>query len=100
MGNAAFHVDPAALKSAADLLDGFEKIAEQFITSVDRKVNDLHIDWEGEAAAAHREAQQRWRVGAQEMRTAVGQLRAILNGAHGNYTSAASVNTTMWQRSG
>jgi WXG100 family type VII secretion target len=95
----SFHVDLAALQSAADLLEKFESSAEQFIADVEQKVNNLHIGWHGDSATAHLEAQQRWKDGAQEMRTAVGQLRAILTTAHGNYSSAAATNTAMWQKS-
>ncbi|OBF87924.1 hypothetical protein A5791_18520 [Mycobacterium sp. 852002-51163_SCH5372311] len=98
-GGTAFHVDLVALNSAAELFDSFEKSAEQFLADVERKVKSLHIDWQGETAAAHLEAQRRWTAGAQEMHTAVGQLRAILTAAHSNYGSAAAANTAMWRRS-
>lgn len=97
-GSTAFHVDLAALQSAADLLEKFDKSTEQFLADVEQRVANLHIDWQGETAAAHLEAQKRWTAGAEEMRTAVGQLRAILNTAHSNYRSAAAANTAMWQR--
>lgn len=97
-GGSSFHVDTSALEQVMSLLDGFENRSEQFIADVDHKVNDLHVDWVGDTAASHREAQQQWAAGAAEMRTAVSQLRAIVATAHGNYGSAASANTTMWQR--
>ncbi|KQH79712.1 hypothetical protein AO501_30985 [Mycobacterium gordonae] len=97
-GGSVFHVDLDALRSAAELLDKFEKSTEQFLGDVERKVNAMHIDWQGTTAAAHREAQQRWTAGAEEMRSAVSQLRAIVATAHGNYGSAAAANTAMWQR--
>jgi WXG100 family type VII secretion target len=94
----SFHVDPAALESVISLLERFEKRAEQFIADVEQQVSDLHVDWVGDTAARHREAQQQWGVGAAEMRTAVRQLRAIVSTAHANYGSASSANTSMWQR--
>jgi WXG100 family type VII secretion target len=97
-GGSSFHVDPAALESVIALLDRFEKRAEQFISEVDQQVSDLHVDWVGDTAARHREVQQQWAVGAAEMRTAVGQLRAIVSTAHANYGSAAVANNSMWQR--
>ncbi|PJE07627.1 MAG: WXG100 family type VII secretion target [Mycobacterium sp.] len=98
-GGNVFHVDLNALRSAAELFDKFEKSTEQFLGDVERKVNAMHIDWQGATAAAHLEAQRRWTAGAEEMRSAVRQLRAIVATAHGNYSSAAAANTAMWQRS-
>lgn len=98
-GGSAFHVDLEALRSAAELLDKFEKSAEQFVADVEGRVKTMHVDWQGATAAAHLEAQKRWTAGADEMRSAVSQLRAILATAHGNYGSATAVNATMWQRS-
>lgn len=97
-GGVAFHVDLGALKSAAEMLEKFEKTTEQFLADVEQRVANLHVDWQGETAAAHLEAQKRWTAGAEEMRTAVGQLRAILTTAHDNYHSAVAANTAMWQR--
>lgn len=77
-GGNVFHVDLNALRSAAELFDKFEKSTEQFLGDVERKVNAMHIDWQGATAAAHLEAQRRWTAGAEEMRSAVRQLRAIV----------------------
>lgn len=98
-GGSAFHVDLDAFRSAADLLDKFEQSAERFLADVEHRVDAMHVDWQGATAAAHLEAQKRWTTGADEMRSAVSQLRAILATAHSNYQSAASANATMWERS-
>lgn len=95
---ASFHVDLSASESVVDILSVFEKRCEEFVTEVDRHVNGLHVDWEGVTATRHLEAQKKWAAGAAEMRTAVSQLRGIVKQAHGNYSSAASANTAMWQR--
>lgn len=97
-GDNSFHVDPAALASVIEILDKFERSAEQFISDVDKQVNDMHIDWKGAAAAGHLEAQKKWAVGAAEMREAVAELRKITHGAHGNYTAAINTNSSMWKR--
>jgi WXG100 family type VII secretion target len=94
----SFHVDPTALDSIIGLLSDFEKRSEEFVAEVERHVEALHVDWEGVTAAAHLEAQAKWAAGAAEMQKAVGELRAIVKQAHQNYGSAASANTSMWQR--
>lgn len=97
-GGSSFHVDPNALTRVLEILADFGTRAEAFIADVEAKVDDLHVDWTGETAAAHLEAQRQWATGAAEMRTVVGQLHEIVTRAHGNYGSAAAANTAMWQR--
>lgn len=97
-GGASFHVDPAALESVITVFSDFEKRAEEFIADMERHVSAMHVDWLGASAASHLEAQKKWAAGAAVMRTAVGELRAIVRQAHGNYGSAASANVSMWQQ--
>ncbi|MEU9806600.1 WXG100 family type VII secretion target [Mycobacterium sp. NPDC050853] len=97
-GASEFHVEPDKLMTVVTLLTTFEKAAEAFIADVDKRVHDMHIEFEGATAAAHLEAHQKWAKGAAEMREAVAVLNKVVTGAHGNYTAAISTNTKMWQR--
>lgn len=63
------------------------------LEEIDRTVKDLHISWQGEAAAAHVQAHEKWTHGAEQM-DAVNALHRAR--AHTNYTQAAAANRTMW----
>lgn len=72
-----------------DLLDGTE-----------RSVAALHLSWDGEAAAAHRVAEQAWVAGFRDMHDALDAIRAVAGVAHDNYDGAAHTNVQMWERVG
>jgi hypothetical protein len=52
--------------------------------------------WKFVVRQRSRAAHTHWIDGAQEMRDAVGVLRAIAEGAHCNYSGAVHVNTGNW----
>jgi WXG100 family type VII secretion target len=95
--SAAFRIDPDALADAVARMSAFEQHVESMLAEVDTLVADLHEQWSGEAAAAHREAHQRWTEGAKTMREALGRLRIAGDRAHQNYTGAITANASMWQ---
>ncbi|MGC5248137.1 WXG100 family type VII secretion target [Gordonia sp. DT219] len=98
-GTTGFHVEPAALESASELLVAFEESTESFIAEIDRKVDQLHIEWQGQAAASHIRAHQQWAKGAADMRKSVAELGVVVGGAHRNYAAAVARNSSMWKRS-
>jgi WXG100 family type VII secretion target len=93
---AAFSVDLEALLAGVDQMSAFHQQLEQSLATVKASVAALGLSWQGEAAGAHEAAQQQWNHGAEELRTALAQLRDIAEQAHENYSNAVATNTRMW----
>lgn len=74
----------------------FDADAESTCSDVDALVQKLHASWSGDAAAAQRAAHDRWTKGAQQMRSAIGDLKQSGDTAHANYTGAVAANQAMW----
>ncbi len=74
----------------------FDTDAEATCTEVDQLVEKLHVSWTGDAASAQRAAHERWTRGAEEMRSAIGDLKTSGDTAHANYTGAVTANQAMW----
>ncbi len=95
MGN-PFAVEPQALASALEDMADFQRTAASLLEEIESTVRDLHITWEGQAAAAHGEAHRLWTHGAAQMQDALKKLHAAGGHAHGNYTQAMRGNQGMW----
>lgn len=92
-----YSVDTEALQQRITEMTSFEKTLERQLADLDRAISQLHITWIGEAAAAHRQAHATWRTGADDMKQAIAAMRDAARIAHGNYHSAVSANTRMWE---
>jgi WXG100 family type VII secretion target len=94
----SFEVDLDELRAAITGLERLEGTVEQKLAALDGVVGGLQQTWSGEAAAAQKAAHARWVSGAHEMHAALGHLRAAAEHAHGNYSSAAQTNASMWRQ--
>ncbi len=56
----------------------------------------LRTSWHGEGSDAQAQAQQQWEDGAEQMKSALKQLRSIAQSAEKNYTEAVTKNGAMW----
>lgn len=92
----AFSVDPVALSDALERMQGFQQMSAALLAEIDGVVKNLHVSWDGEAAAAHAQAHQKWAHGAAQMDQALEALHRSGAGAHHNYTGAADTNRGMW----
>lgn len=92
----SYAVDLGELQQRIDEMAAFEKKIEQALTDLDRVVERLHVTWTGQAAVAHREAHDEWAAGMAQMRTGLAEIKDAATRAHGNYTSAAQANSSMW----
>ena len=92
-----YSVDTDALHERITEMSSFERGLERQLVDLDRAIEQLHITWLGEAAAAHREAHTTWRKGADDMRKAIVAMRDAARIAHRNYHSAVAANTRMWE---
>ena len=91
-----FTVDPEALLASVDQMSQFESQLEQSLARVKASVLSLGLSWHGDAAGQQRAAQEQWDNGAEQLRSALGQLRDIAEQAHGNYSGAVAMNARMW----
>ncbi|MCJ0902677.1 WXG100 family type VII secretion target [Rhodococcus sp. ARC_M6] len=69
---------------------------EQRITDIEREVTALNVDWDGDAATAHRTKHDTRRREMNDMRTALAQLETTARGAHDRYIANAQHNSGMW----
>lgn len=90
-------VDFAQLQAAIDHMTRFEQDVSECLDDIDHTMAALRATWHGEASDSHAQAQQQWETGAQQMKTALEQLRKIAQAAHTNYSDAVSKNGQMWE---
>lgn len=93
-----FRVRPAQLADVVERLGKLDAQLESVLANVERRVDELHLTWSGEAAQAQRAAHEEWRQGATQMRTGLATMRSIAATAHANYTAAAATNVRMWDQ--
>lgn len=91
-----FKVDLQRLGETFDEMGRFDTSVEDTLTELDRHIADLHASWLGTAAAAQRDAHDRWVRGVAEMREGLGKLRDAAKAARGNHGDAVEVNVRMW----
>ena len=93
-----YMVDLGELDGSISDMGTFDGRLQTHLDDLDRVVTQLHGEWHGAAAAAQRDAHQKWTSGAGEMRTALAEMQAAAKIAHANYTSAADANQRMWRQ--
>lgn len=70
---------------------------ESRISSLNAQLRTHLAQWTGSAQAAYHEAESTWNAAMLDMQNVINSLGTVINTAHGNYTSAESTNTRMWQ---
>ncbi|WP_018680391.1 WXG100 family type VII secretion target [Actinokineospora enzanensis] len=93
-----FRVDPAHLDHVVDEVSRFDTHLQAALDDADKRVDQLHATWSGDAADRHRLAHEEWKRGAGKMREALTAMREIARTASGNYTDAATANARMWEQ--
>jgi WXG100 family type VII secretion target len=94
----AYSLDVDDLAAVIDDLARAHATLSELAAVLERRIGELHLTWDGQAALAHRSAQTAWDQGFREMRDALARMRQAGNTAHHNYTSAAAVNLQLWER--
>lgn len=90
----AFHV-----ARAEQMLDDLMRTGTALVAALDdadATADRVGVAWEGSTADAHGAAHEHWCDDARRMASALDEMRHALQGAHANYSSAASVNLSMW----
>jgi WXG100 family type VII secretion target len=96
MAEDAYSLDTDGLQATIDELIHCYATLRDVATQLERRVRELHLAWDGQAADAHRLAKSSWDRGFAEMREALERMRRAGAAAHRNYTSAAATNHEMW----
>lgn len=94
--SADYRVDLPGLQRLVDGAATFETTIEDLVTDIDKRIDALHVNWSGEAAAAHRAAYEARIKAVADMRLALAELRAKLKSAHEAYSTVGPVNRGMW----
>ena len=94
----AYSLDADDLAAVIDDLARGHAALSELAVDLERRISELHLTWDGEAAGAHRLAQDAWARGFGEMRDALARMRQAADTAHHNYTSAAAVNHQLWEQ--
>ncbi|MCW2792756.1 MAG: esxE [Nocardioides sp.] len=93
-----YTADLDLIAARIDQMTAFERSLEQHLTRLQADLDRLHDTWTGQAADAQQRAHDQWSKGAEEMRTALADLRSVAEVARSNYANAAEANLTMWNR--
>ncbi|KZM75757.1 WXG100 family type VII secretion target [Nocardia terpenica] len=96
MDTGNYRVDLDGMQTLIDKAAGLEKRIDDRLRDIQKRIKDLHVDWTGQAAAAHTEAAAEWVAGAAKMNTALGDLRKALDRARVAYQAAGRTNHGMW----
>jgi len=89
-------VDFGKMQAAIEHMQAFEREVTECLEDIDRTMATLHTSWHGEGSDAQAQAQQQWEDGAEQMKSALKQLRSIAQSAEKNYTEAVTKNGAMW----
>jgi WXG100 family type VII secretion target len=89
-------VDLAQLQAAINHMASFEQHVTEVLEDVEHAMAALRATWHGDASESQAQAQQRWETGAEQMETALTQLKTIAQAAQRNYSDAVSKNGQMW----
>jgi WXG100 family type VII secretion target len=93
-----YRVDLDELQRVIDHLDAFGTQLDSQLKALDRANADLHVTWEGEAAAANVVAHRKLAQGAREVHQALTAMHAAARNAHANYSAAARANVETWKQ--
>jgi WXG100 family type VII secretion target len=91
-------VDLHRLADIIDQIAKFDQRIESALEDADSRVNRLHATWTGDAAEQHQLAHEEWKRGVAEMRAGLDAMRRNAEIAHGNYGSALTTNSRMWEQ--
>ncbi|MEN4475849.1 WXG100 family type VII secretion target [Mycolicibacterium cosmeticum] len=89
-------VDFGTLQAAIEHMQAFEREVTESLEDIDHTMAALRASWHGESSDSQAQAQQQWEDGAEQMKSALKQLRSIAQAAHKNYSEAVTRNGAMW----
>ncbi|WP_216895630.1 WXG100 family type VII secretion target [Nocardia alni] len=93
---ATYRVDLDEMQRLIDATTTLESAIEQSAADIDKRVETLHVDWNGDAATAHKTAHDTRIAAVTEMREALTELRRTLTTAREAYDAVGPTNHGMW----
>ena len=93
-----YRVDLDELQRVIDSLDAFQRKLDGQLASLDSANGELHVTWEGEAAAANVLAHRKLAQGGREVHQALVAMHAAARRAHASYDGAAQANVDTWKQ--
>lgn len=93
-----YRVELDRLADIVEQIAKFDQRIEAALEDADGRVDRLHLTWTGAAAEQHRQAHAEWQRGVAEMRAGLVEMRRNAEIAHGNYRSAGTTNSRMWEQ--
>jgi len=91
-----YQVDPEELQGLIHKAARIEKTMTDRLAEIDKRIGDMHLGWDGEAAAAHKIAHDAWMKAARDMQTALGNMHAESGKADRIYTGVVDHHKAMW----
>lgn len=89
-------VDFGKLQAAIEHMQAFEREVTESLEDIDHTMATVRASWHGDGSDAQSQAQQQWEDGAEQMKSALKQLRSIAQAAEKNYSEAVTKNGAMW----
>ncbi len=89
-------VDFGKLQAAIEHMQAFEREVTESLEDIDHTMAALRASWHGEGSDSQAQAQQQWEDGAEQMKSALKQLRSIAQAAQKSYSEAVTRNGAMW----
>ncbi|MGF6888536.1 WXG100 family type VII secretion target [Nocardia sp. GAS34] len=93
---ADYRVDLVGLQRLIEDTAKVETTIEDVAAEIDKGIEQLHVNWTGAAAEAHRAAHNNRIAAATEMREALSALRGKLSAAYAAYHQVGPANHGMW----
>ncbi|MDV7175925.1 MULTISPECIES: WXG100 family type VII secretion target [Gordonia] len=92
----AYRIELAAVERFVNDLVRFATTVDERIRALDRRIDDLHLDWSGEGVIAHRDAHHRWKEGVADIREAIVEVRKAANRSHSAFGGLQEHQRKMW----
>jgi WXG100 family type VII secretion target len=93
---ATYRVNLDEMQRLIDATAMLETAIEEHATAIGQRVEQLHVDWTGDAATAHQGAHDERIAAVAEMRHALIELRQKLTTAREAYSAVGPTNYGMW----
>lgn len=91
--------DLGALANTVDVFAETKNAYDAAISTLEAELAGSLSSWSGEARDAYDTAHQTWQQASSDMSAQLSWLREVLATAHGNFSSALTATTTMWEGS-
>jgi WXG100 family type VII secretion target len=92
-----YRADLDELAGLVDRMRRFDARARELADQLSSSQRELSANWTGVAAQHAAAAHERWSVGYEQVRAALGSLAGFVRTARANYLAAAETNTAMWR---